>query len=86
MNSANYAISSRQNAIANIEDTIRAKEAQLIAVETTVQDRILIIADLKQLNERTGQLEAEIEDLIEERAIHEQELAAYEQVLADTGY
>jgi hypothetical protein len=86
VNSANYAISSRQNAIANIEDTIRAKEAQLIAVETTVQDRILIIADLKQLNERTGQLEAEIEDLIEERAIHEQELAAYEQVLADTGY
>ena len=86
VNAANYAISARQNAIDNIRNTIRSKEAQLIAAETSVQDRILIIADLKELNERTGQLEAEIAELIEERALHEQDLAAYEQVLADSGY
>ena len=57
-----------------------------MSAETSVQDRILIVADLKDMNERTGQLEAEIVDLIEDRIVHEQELASYEQVLADTGY
>ena len=86
VNSANYRISSKQAELARLEDSIRAKEAALIAAETSVQDRILIVADLKDMNERTGQLEAEIVALIEDRILHEQELASYEQVLADTGY
>lgn len=86
VNSVNREITARQNALDNLHGTIRGKEAALIAAETTVQDRILIVADLKQLNERIGQLEAEIVDLVEERALHEQELAAYEQVLAHSGY
>ena len=86
VNSANYRIGAKEAELASLEDNIRAKEAALIAAETTVQDRILIVADLKDMNERTGQLEAEIMDLIEDRAMHEQELASYEQVLADTGY
>ncbi|MEM9208911.1 MAG: DUF2799 domain-containing protein [Pseudomonadota bacterium] len=86
LNSANYRISARQAELASLEDDIRSKEAALIAAETSVQDRILIVADLKELNERTGQLDAEILGLIEDRIVHEQELASYEQVLADTGY
>jgi hypothetical protein len=86
VNAANHAITAKQNELDDIQGTIRTKEAQLIAVETSVQDRILIVADLKDLNERTGQLEAEIVDLVEERAHHERQLAEYEQVLADTGY
>jgi len=86
VNSANYAISAKEAELENIRDTIRAKEAAVIAAETTVQDRILAVSDLKDLNERTGQLEAEILDLVEERAHHERQLLEYEQVLADSGY
>lgn len=86
VNSANQAINAKQDELDSIHSTIRAKEAQLIAVETSVQDRILIVGDLRELNERTGQLEAEIVGLVEERAFHEQQLSEYEQVLADTGY
>ena len=86
VNNANYAISSKEAELERIEEKIRAKEAILIAAETTVQDRVLVISDLKDLNERTGQLEAEIDDLIAERAHHERQLMDYEQVLADSGY
>lgn len=86
VNAANYAINAKQNELDGIQGTIRAKEAELIADDTSIQDRILIISDLKDLNERTGQLEAEIIGLVEERAYHEQQLAEYQQVLADTGY
>jgi len=86
VNSANYQIGSKENELENLHATIRSKEAALIADDTSMQERILIIADLKDLNERTGQLEAEIDALIVERTLHEQELANYEQVLADSGY
>jgi uncharacterized small protein (DUF1192 family) len=51
-----------------------------------MQDRVLLLADLKDLSERTGQLEAEIDDLIAERAAAEQQLAAYQAVLANSGF
>ena len=65
---------------------IRDKEATLIASETTIQDRILILADLKDLSERTGQLETEIEMLIDDRARHETELANYQSSVAAFGF
>jgi uncharacterized small protein (DUF1192 family) len=46
----------------------------------------MLLADLKELSERTGQLDAEIAKLIEERAISEQQLAAYQAMIADTGF
>ena len=86
VNSATYAINAKERELEDLEAAIRGKEAMLIAADTTVQDRILIIADLKRMNERTGELEAEIVALIEDRAMHEQELSSYEQILADAGY
>ena len=86
VNSANFQIAAKQRELDNVHDVIREKEALLIANETTVQDRVLILADLKELSERTGQLEAEIAGLIEDRAIHEQQLASYEAMLADSGF
>ena len=86
VNSANYQISAKERELEDLQDTVRAKEADLIASETTVQDRVLILADLKELSERKGQIEAEIVGLIEDRVVYEQQLASYEQVLADTGY
>ena len=86
VSSANYQISARQGELDDLSDTVRAKEAQLIASETSVQDRVLILADLKEFSERKGQLEAEIVGLLEDRVVYEQELANYEAMLVDSGY
>ncbi len=86
INSANYQINAKQNELDDIEHLIREKEVLLIAAETTVQDRILILADLKDLSERTGQLETEIVVLIDDRARHEEQLANFEATVAHFGY
>lgn len=86
VNSANYQINAKQHELEHIQEQIREKEAHLIAQETTPQDRILILADLKDLSERTGQLETEIMVLIDDRARHEEQLANYQVSVADFGY
>ncbi len=86
VNSANNSIRSREAELERVRNQIRDTEAALISRETTTENRILLLADLKELSEETGRLEAEIVDLIEERADHQHELANYEAVLADSGY
>lgn len=86
VNSATHQINAKESELEHTKDDIRTAESVLIAKETTMQDRVLLLADLKDMSERIGQLEAEIVDLVEERAISEQQLASYQAVLADTGY
>ncbi len=86
VNGANSQINQKKRELKKVNDQIRAAEASLISPETTMEDRVLLLADLKEYSERTGQLEAEIDGLIEERAIHEQQLAAYQAMLADSGF
>jgi len=86
VNSANSAIYAKESELEAIAVTKREKEALLIAAETSVEDRVLLLADLARLSERTGELEAEIEQLIIERARYEQELQAYEQSVAAYDY
>ncbi len=86
INSANYQINAKQNELDSIQDLMRGKEALLIASDTTIQDRILTLADLKDLSERTGQLETEIVVLIDDRAHHEEQLANYQATVAHFGY
>ena len=86
VNSANYQINAKQNELDRIEDLIREKEVLLIASETTTQDRILLLADLKDLSERTGQLETQIVVLIDDRARHEEQLTNYQASVAHFGY
>jgi hypothetical protein len=86
VNSANYQINTKRNELERTEDLIREKEALLIAAETTTQDRILILADLKDLSERKGQLEAEILMLVDDRARHEEQLANYQASVDHFGY
>ncbi|MDX1405444.1 MAG: DUF2799 domain-containing protein [Woeseiaceae bacterium] len=86
VNGATSQINSKERELDNVKDKIRSAEASLISPETTMEDRVLLLADLKEYSERTGQLEAEIAELIEERAIHEQQLAAYQAMLADSGF
>ena len=86
VNSANYQINARKAELEKTEDRIRQVEADLISSETSAQDRVLLLVDLKDLAERTGELDAEIVELVEERAVHEQQLAQYEAMIADANY
>lgn len=86
VDSATYGINSRKAELERLEGVVRDKQAALISDQTTTEERILILADLKEVSEDIGELEAEIVALSEDRVIHEQELASYEAVLADSGY
>ena len=86
VNAATYKINARRHELDEIKDLIRQKEALLIAEETTTEDRILILSDLKELSERSGQIETEILVLVDDRARHEQQLAEYQASVAHFGY
>ncbi len=86
VNSANSKIYAKEGELTYVRDQINAKEAQLISDETTTEQRILLLADLKELSERTGELEAEIDILIADRARFEQDLQYYEQTVAAYEY
>lgn len=86
VSSANTQIHNKKHELEDIEDQITHNEALLIGDQTTTEDRVLLLADLKRLSERTGELEIEIEALIADRARHEQNLQHYEQTVAAYGY
>ncbi len=86
VNAANSRVYAKEKELEQNTVEIRAKEAALISEETTTEERILVLADLKRLAERNGELEAEIEMLIAERALYQQELELYERSVAARGY
>ena len=86
VNNANSRIYSKEAELKRNKEKIRAKEAELISEDVTVQDRVLLLADLKELSERSGELEAEIEELVADKARYEYELRDYEQTVAAYGY
>ena len=86
VSSANSQIYNKKQELEEIEDQISHNEALLIGDQTTTEDRVLLLAELKRLSERTGELEIEIEVLIGDRARHEQNLQNYEQTVAAYGY
>ncbi|MGI9232290.1 MAG: DUF2799 domain-containing protein [Woeseiaceae bacterium] len=86
VNRATSAINAKEREIDRIKEDMRLKEAALISDETSIEDRVLLLADLKDLSERTGQLEAEIQDLYEQRAHSQAELDNYQVALLDAGY
>ena len=86
VNNANSSIYSREAELKRTKEKIRAKQAELISDDVTTEDRVMLLADLKDLSERTGELEAEIEKLIADRARYEYELQDYEQTVAAYGY
>ncbi len=86
VSNANSQIYSRERELDRTKSLIREKEVALISVETEMEQRLMLLADLKDLSERTGQLESEIEALIADRARHEYELQTYEGTVAAYGY
>ena len=86
VNNANSRIYAKEAELERIKDEIRSKEAELIGDGVSTEDRILLLADLKDLSERTGELETEIERLVADRARYEYELRDYEATVAADGY
>lgn len=86
VNAASSRIAAKERELDRIEKEIRSKEAAIIADDTTTEDRVLFLADLQRLSERTGELETEIQQLISDRAHHEHELANYENTVAAYGF
>jgi hypothetical protein len=86
VNSANAQIHDREHELESIAESVRDAEVLLISADTSTEDRILLLSDLKRLSERVGELETEIEMLIADRASHEQELRHYQQTVAASGY
>lgn len=86
VDSVSYRINQHETELEKTRERIRETEAALISRETSMEERVLLLADLKELSERSGGLEAEIDLLHEDRARHEVALASYEAVLADSGY
>ena len=86
VSSASSQIYNKEQEIESIEHEVRDKQALLISEQTTTADRVLLLADLKHLSERIGELESDIDALIADRARHEQELYHYEQTVSAYGY
>ena len=86
VNRANSSINSKEHELEEIEDAMLQNGIDIIAKETTQEERILLLADMKDMAEQTGQLEAEIKDLYEVRAHARSELEHYQMVVVDLGY
>jgi len=86
VNRAASSIAAKERELQNVEDAMLYKEAALIDSETTMEQRIILIAELKDLSEDTGRLEAEIHDLYEQRAHYQAELDNYQVTVANYGY
>jgi hypothetical protein len=84
--SANNQINARKAALERKEKRTREVQAALISAETTPEDRVMLLVELKDLSEEKGQIEAEIVGLTEDRAVYEQQLAEYESMIADASY
>ena len=78
MNSTNHQLNSRRSELERNEDRTISAGIGLVSQETTTENRILLLAELRDLSERKGQLETEIVALIEDRVVFEQQLAEYE--------
>lgn len=86
VSNANSAIYAKESELKYAEERVVTIGIELIASETTTEQRVLLLAELKETTERKGELETEIEFLIAERARAEQELQYYEQTLTAYRY
>ncbi len=84
--SANAAVKAKQALRKQTEERIAAIGADLISQDTTTEQRVELLAELKQLSERKGELDTQIELLIADRAQAEQELQYYERTVAAYSY
>ena len=76
--SANRRIRSKKSALDQVKKDLVAKEAALVSDEATSEQRMALLAKVKELSEKRGQLQVEIEGLIIVRTQRQGELYAYQ--------
>lgn len=81
VNNANAALQEKASELKYAENRSVAIGVDLIANDLTTEQRVLLLAELKDLSEHKGNLESEIDFLVAERARAEQELQFYEQTV-----
>ena len=86
LSAADSMIYSKEQEMEDAEKRIVEAEVALISDETTAEDRILLLNELKDLALRIGELEQEIEQLVADRARIEQELRYYESTITANRY
>jgi hypothetical protein len=86
VNAANSQIYNKKQELEVAEKSAAATGVALVSGETTTEERVLLLVDLKQLSEHIGLLESEIESLIIDRAQFEHDLQLYEQTAAAYNY
>lgn len=86
VSAVNSQLYAAENALQASENRVVAVELALINSETTTDERVAYLAELKNLSERKGKLKSEIRQLVADRARFEQDLQYYEQTVADLGY
>ncbi len=82
VNNAASQIAYRQRQLDSVEDQLRAKELGVISDEATIQERAQMLLEAKELNEKRGQLQAEIVELERQKAIYERDLDRYRTTVA----
>ncbi len=82
VSSANRQIRSKKRELERVKKDLVAKEAALIGDEATNEQRLALLAQIKDLYETRGRLQAEIEDLIIVRTQRQGELYAYQAELS----
>ena len=85
-NNAAALIYSKERELEEIDIVTGENAVLLISPDTSNEERVRLVTDMKHLSERKGKLEAEIKMLIVDRARYEQELRNYEQTVAAYGY
>jgi len=86
VNAVNSQLYAAEDALQATKDRIVSVELALINSETTTDERVAYLAELKQLSERKGNLKSEIKQLVADQARFAQDLQYYEQTVADLGY
>lgn len=78
VNGASRSIAYKESELSDLGYRMQSAEAELISEETAWEQRALLLADLKDMSRRQGELSEEIRGLEREQAVSEQRLAEYE--------
>jgi cell division protein FtsB len=81
-----YLLHKNEDALEDTEHKIGIREGLLISDDTTKEERVELLAELKELSEDKGEIELRIKQLIDERARRQYDVTLYEQEVAEYGY
>jgi len=83
---ASASITSKEDELDRIADQLLQHGVTILSDETTAEERVIIVAQMRHLAERTGKLQTRVKELCETRARSQVELEDYLLFVADMGY